>query len=256
MKRSSLSLMVFLLLAAAFLAAVPASAVQSVEQSLDDTLTRGGRFTVTITGMPNTSYYIWLPGTFTMTGERYDQPPVIADNIEGVSKDSDGGPYTIGSYQYNNGNGRTILDEVAPSSATLSNTSYYAKVRTDATGQATVEFLTTVYTGTRSYSVRVENPDAPETTRLTVEINVQKRKAPTMAIYTASTTRAIPSATMTVVTAVPQPSAPQAMETTSTIEPSTTPVPAQVPTKRADPGPALCIAAAAAAVLACRARED
>lgn len=255
MKRPTLSLLVFLLLATALLAAVPASAVQSVEQSLDGTLTRGGRFTVTITGMPNTSYYIWLPGTFTMTGERYDQPPVIADNTEGVSKDSDGGPYTIGSYQYNNGNGRTILDEVAPSSATLSNTSYYAKAKTDASGQATIEFLTSVYTGTRSYSVRVENPDAPETTRLTVEINIQSRKVPTMAIYTATTTRAAtpaPSAVVTTVTELPAPPAPEAIRTE---ELANTAVPAGVPTRRADPGPALGIAAAALALVACRQRN-
>ncbi len=38
--------------------------------SADDTgLTRGSRFTITVTGTPNTPYYVWLTRTSTMSGE-------------------------------------------------------------------------------------------------------------------------------------------------------------------------------------------
>jgi hypothetical protein len=102
------------LIVAAFFCVVPVAAVATAEESLSESMTRGSRFTATITGLPNTTYYIWLPRTFTMSGEQYDMPPVIADNTENFSKDPAGGPYTIGSYQYYNGNGRTILDGEDP----------------------------------------------------------------------------------------------------------------------------------------------
>jgi hypothetical protein len=184
MKSRFLPLALLVLFALFILAAMPASAVKTAEGSVDDTLTRGGRFTATITGLPNTSYYIWLPRTFSMTGEPYDQPPVIADYTENLRKDPAGGPYLIGSYQYNNGNGRTILDDVAPATAAMSNTNYYALVTTNTAGQAVVEFQTSIYTGLRSYSVKVENPASVDRDNLQVEISVYSRKAPSMVIIT------------------------------------------------------------------------
>lgn len=163
-------------LACIIILAMPVSAVQSTEQSLSDSLTRGGRFTITITGLPNTPYYIWLPGTSTMSGEPYDRPPVISDTAS-VVKDPEGGPYTIGSYQYNNGDGRTIRDDVAPSTSNMSNTNYYAQATTDEKGQVIVEFQATAYTGLRSYSVKVENPNAPESENFQVEQKVYSRTA-------------------------------------------------------------------------------
>ena len=154
----------------------PVSALQSSEQSLSDSLTRGSRFTITITGHPNTAYYIWLTGTSTMTGEHYDQPPIISDTA-GLVKDPDGGPYAIGSYQYNNGGGKTIRDDVAPSSPVMSSTNYYAQATTDERGQVIVEFRTSVYTGLRSYSVKVENPAVPESENFRVEQTVYSRTA-------------------------------------------------------------------------------
>ena len=212
---------VFLLLACFIFTMIPVSALHSTEQSLSDSLTRGSRFTITITGSPNTAYYVWLPGTFTMTGKQYDQPPVIAGGQSVIEKDPEGGPYTIGSYQYNNGGGRTILDEVAPASADMSNTNYYAKVTTDETGQAVVEFRTSVYTATRSYSVKVENPQAPEKDNFLVEQKTYSRSVSKPMINT-------PAATVTIIP--PQPAVTASPVPTLTLPPETLPVVTAVPT--------------------------
>ncbi|MDO8872580.1 MAG: hypothetical protein Q7V05_07620 [Methanoregula sp.] len=90
-------------------------------------LTRGSRFTITVTGTPNTPYYVWLTRTYTMSGEPGDQPPVLLANQANIEKDPSGGPYVIGSYQYNNGGGRTIIDDVAPTTASMSDTQYYVE---------------------------------------------------------------------------------------------------------------------------------
>lgn len=207
----------------------PVSALQSSEQSVSDSLTRGSRFTITITGLPNTAYYIWLTGTSTMTGEHYDQPPIISDTA-GMVKDPDGGPYTIGSYQYNNGGGKTIRDDVAPTSPVMSNTNYYAQATTDERGQVVVEFRTSVYTGLRSYSVKVENPNAPESENFRVEQTVYSRTArpmintpvPTVTVY-----RETPAMTTAPTTIVPV--------VTDTLPVTTPPLPTQTPspTKKA-----------------------
>ena len=201
---------------------IPVSAVKTTEQSLDETLTRGGRFTATITGLPNTSYYIWLPRTFSMTGKPYDQPPVIADYTMGVTKDPVGGPYPIGSYQYNNGNGRTIRDDIAPSTPEMSNTQYYALVTTDSAGVAIVEFQTSIYTGLRSYSVKVENPQSVDRDNLLVQIKVFSRKPPaTLQIVTQVVT----------VTTTPEPTTVPTLLPETTIPQTTTPIPTPMPTE-------------------------
>ena len=223
---------------------IPVSSVKTAEQSLDDTLTRGGRFTTTITGLPNTSYYVWLPRTFSMTGKPYDQPPVIADYTLSVTKDPVGGPYPIGSYQYNNGNGRTIRDDIAPSTTEMSNTQYYALVTTDAAGVAIVEFQTSIYTGLRSYSVKVENPQSVDRDNLQVQNQVFSRKPPaTLQIITQIVT----------VTTTPEPTMTLTPLPETTMPRTTTPVPTPVPTETTRPRlpleSGLCLAALGMAML-------
>ncbi|MCK9631385.1 MAG: hypothetical protein M0R30_07050 [Methanoregula sp.] len=231
---------VFLLLACFIFAMIPVSALQSTEQSLSDSLTRGSRFTITITGSPNTAYYVWLPGTFTMTGEQYDQPPVIAGGQADIEKDPEGGPYTIGSYQYNNGGGRTILDDVAPASADMSNTNYYAQVTTDEKGQAIVEFRTSVYTAIRSYSVKVENPQAPEKDNFLVEQKTYSRSASKPMINTPATTiTTIPPQPTFTPSPTPTPTLPPEALPVVTAVPTTTPV----PTKKAPMGAGIAVIA-------------
>lgn len=197
-----LHLVALLFIACFIVVIIPVAAVQSAEQSLSGSMTRGSRFTITITGLPNTSYYVWLPGTFTMTGEQYDQPPIITDGTLNLQKDPDGGPYTIGLYQYNNGGGRTILDDVTPSSSAMSNTNYYASVTTDASGVAVVEFRTSVYTATRSYSVKVENPQSADNGNLLVEQKIYSRSASRPMINTPMTTAVVTTMVPAPVTSV------------------------------------------------------
>ena len=136
---------------------IPACATDT---SSGDTLTRGSQFTITITGAPNTAYYVWLTRTYTLTGNPGDQPPVIVGGQSGVQKDPPEGPYTIGMYTFNNGNGRTIRDDVAPSTTDMPNTNYYALVTTDRDGRAVVAFRTSSSTATRTFSIKAENPQS------------------------------------------------------------------------------------------------
>ena len=226
MKIQNLQSFALVFLAGIVIASVPVSAAASAEQPVSDSLTRGSMFTVTLTGLPNTSYYIWLPGTFTMTGAPGDQPPVIADNTENVVKDPPNGPYTIGSYRYFNGGGRTILDDVAQSTAQMSDTNYYAQVTTDDTGRAVVEFQTSLNTAIRSFSVKAENPRSPGGDNLKIEETLYSRTAPGPMIITPTE---IPVTTPA--TPLPTP-VPAAVPGTSTPVP-TTPLPTATPARQA-----------------------
>ena len=244
MKATHIGFILLTVILCSLVIVIPVSAVKTAEQSLDETLTRGGRFTATITGLPNTPYYVWLPRTFSMTGKPYDQPPVITDNTIGVVKDPVGGPYPIGSYKYNNGNGRTIRDDIAPSTPEMSNTQYYALVTTDSAGVAIVEFQTSVYTGLRSYSVKVENQQSIDRDNLQVQIQVFSRKPPaTLQIITQVVT----------VTTTPEPTTAPTLPPESTIPRTTTPIPTPVPTEttrsRVPLESGLCLAALGMAVI-------
>lgn len=186
----------------------------AAEGTTNDALTRGGRFSITVTGMPSTPYYVWLTRTFTMTGNFGDQPPVIVAYQSGVHQDPPDGPYTIGHYAFHNGNGRTILDDVAPSSLTMSNTNYYALVTTDANGRAVVAFQTSSATATRSFSIKVENPDSAANSNILVERNLPFKVTTThstdfpifVPLTTAVTVTSIPSLSPVTVntTTIPQ----------------------------------------------------
>jgi hypothetical protein len=170
MPKRHYALLVLALVACVSLLAIPVFAVSTTSAlSGDDALTRGSRFTISITGIPNTPYYVWLTRTWSLSGAPGDQPPVIVGNQWNVQQDAPNGPFTIGMYAFNNGNGRTILDDVAPSSATQSNTSYYALVMTDSSGTAVVAFQTSVNTALRSFSIRVENPTSANNDTLLVQ---------------------------------------------------------------------------------------
>jgi hypothetical protein len=231
MREIPLKFMMIVIIASFLLAVIPVSAVKTAEQSVGDSMTRGSRFTVTITGLPNSSYYLWIPHTSSMTGEPRDQPPVIADSQMNVAEDPDDGPWPIGSYQYNNGNGQTIRDDIPPSTADMSNTRYYALVTTDHSGQATVEFQTSVNTGTRSYSVKIENPQSIDSDNLQVDLQVFSRKAPSViGIYTTPQTiltTILPTTAESLPTVITSPI------TTIPVPVQTTPLPTSVPTRKA-----------------------
>jgi hypothetical protein len=241
MREISLKFMMIMVITFFLLAVIPCSAVKSSEQSVGDSLTRGGRFTVTITGLPNSSYYIWIPHTSSMTGEPRDQPPVIADYQTRIAEDPDDGPWPIGSYEYNNGGGQTIRDDIAPSTPDMPNTRYYALVTTDSSGQATVEFLTSIYTGLRSYSVKVENPQSIDSDNLMVDVRVYSRSAPSVIeIYTTPQTVLATSVPTTTETLPPVTTLP----VTTTAEPVQTTLPLQTPAQKASIGIGTCFFAA------------
>lgn len=233
---------VFLAICIIALACAPAAAQYTVSD-LSGSIVRGHQFTVDITGKPNTSYYVWLTGTWPLSGEAYDQPPIVVSNQWNVEQDPEGGPYTIGSYQYYNGGGRTIIDDVAPSSSLLSNTNYYALVTTDDKGLATVAFGTSLNTALRSYSVRVENPTLVNTETLLVERGDTKVSSGSISI--AAATRPTRETT-TVTTAKTARTSP---ETPTTAPPVTNPATA-VPVTTASPTPSLPAADAALCILA------
>jgi hypothetical protein len=230
MREIPLKFVMIVIIAGFLLAVVPVSAVKTAEQSIGDSITRGSRFTVNIIGLPNSSYYVWLPHTFTMTGEPRNQPPVIADNQMNVAEDPVDGPWPIGSYQYNNGNGQTIRDDVAPSTSEMPNTRYYALVTTDTRGLATVEFLTSVNTGLRSYSVKVESPKSVDSDNLLVEIQIYSRKAPSVLEID---TPPQPVLTTSLPTITESPPPVTTIPVTTTQEPVRTTYPAQTPTQKA-----------------------
>lgn len=240
--------LMIVIIACFFLSVVPVSAVKTADQSVDDSMTRGSRFTVTITGMPNSSYYLWIPHTSTMTGEPRDQPPVLADSQMNVIEDPDNGPWPIGSYQYDNGNGQTIRDDIPPSTPDMPNTRYYALVTTDNDGQATVEFQTSVNTGIRSYSVKVESPQSIDSDNLLLEVRVYSRKAPV--IIEIFTTPQMVLTTILPTTESPLPVTTLPVPTIG--EPLQTALPAQTPTQRAPLGMGTGILAAGTSLLLMR----
>ncbi|PKL68432.1 MAG: hypothetical protein CVV30_11005 [Methanomicrobiales archaeon HGW-Methanomicrobiales-1] len=214
--------------------------------SADETgLTRGSRFTITVTGTPNTPYYVWLTRTYTMSGEPGDQPPVLVAYQAKIEKDPPGGPYVIGSYQYNNGGGRTIIDDVAPSTASMSNTQYYGLVTTDNNGQAIVAFQTSSNTALRTYSVKVENSQSVAKNNIQVQRGTETVNRGSVGFDTVATTP-IPATLPTPViltimeTAIPVP---------TTAEPEPSPIPTATPTPRVPVGIGVCIIAVGAGIL-------
>ncbi|MCK9591777.1 MAG: hypothetical protein M0Q91_07200 [Methanoregula sp.] len=182
----------------------------------DDALTRGSRFSINITGSPSTPYYIWLTRTSTMTGKPGDQPPVIVAFQSGIQQDPPEGPYTIGSYMINNGNGRTIRDDIAPSTPELSNTNYYALVTTGTDGRAIVAFQTTSGTATRTFSVKVENHRSAANSDIFIErglsFKIPTTAPPESPVITPAITNTpgviqteSPSATTIILTTIPAP---------------------------------------------------
>ncbi|MCX6689304.1 MAG: hypothetical protein NTZ39_06410 [Methanoregula sp.] len=220
MPRNYFVLLAFVLIACCSVLIFPVLATTTSSQtSGDDALTRGNGFTITITGKPNTPYYVWLTRTWSLSGKPGDQPPVIVSYQSNVEKDPPEGPYIIGTYAYNNGNGRTILDDVAPSSLTQSNTSYYAQVTTDSYGEAVVGFRTSVNTAIQTFSIRVENPQSPTDDTMLVQRGDQTVRRGSVSIGFDTTVTLprtpLPTPVPTLTTPLPEITIPLPLPTTS-----------------------------------------
>ncbi|HQN89958.1 MAG TPA: MEMAR_RS02690 family S-layer glycoprotein [Methanoregulaceae archaeon] len=120
-----------------------------------DTVVRGNQFSVTVTGRTDEFYYVWVKGTGSMTGGMGDQPPLMTASQDNVANDPVAGPYNIGSYVYEGGEGKTIMQDVP--AAPDNGVSYYAKIKTSSSGVRTIGFRTTQNTKDNIYTIRVEN---------------------------------------------------------------------------------------------------
>jgi len=137
-----------------------------------DSVVRSKSFSVTITGKPSTSYHMWVKGTSSMDGSYDNQPPMITQYQDSVAQDANvmeyaNSPGKAGNYQYQNGAGSTIWQDVAytPSATYVLTDGYkrlangtflYANVTTAAAGTRTVQWETTNWTKAQKYTIRVE----------------------------------------------------------------------------------------------------
>jgi trimeric autotransporter adhesin len=126
-----------------------------------DSVVRSKSFSVTVTGKPSTTYYMWVKGTSALTSGYDDQPPMININQEKVYFDNDvnavAGIHPIGDYQYENGAGASIYSDVAQGGINVFNkTRFYALINTTTSGTRTVEWVTNNWTKAQKYTIRVE----------------------------------------------------------------------------------------------------
>ena len=134
-----------------------------------DSITQGQNFGVTLSGAPDSSYYLWLEGTGTMTGYYGDQPPVVFQLQDRVMQDPDNGPFVTGLHQILNGKAGTILDDVPKSTGKISSNRYYARILTDSYGAGSVLFETSTETKQGSYTIRAENNSAYDEVQIYVQ---------------------------------------------------------------------------------------
>jgi len=134
------------------------SPVSSLSLSLNKaSVTQGEQFYAELWGTPKTPYYLWFLNTNTMGGGFGYQPPSIAQAQTLMSHDPILGPYTIGNYQYSEGNGDTIRSNIAIDSA-YKGIYYYGIIETDASGYGRVAFHTDAGTEPKAYTLRAELP--------------------------------------------------------------------------------------------------
>ncbi|MCX6686646.1 MAG: DUF3821 domain-containing protein [Methanoregula sp.] len=128
-----------------------------------ETVVRSKPFSVTITGRPLTTYFVWVKGTSSMSGAWDNQPPMVGLFQLGVNNDTPFtgvgpfvGMYPLGQYIYENAVNRVLLDDVALDPSIYNRTRYYFLINTTASGTRTVEMVTTNWTKAQTYTIRVE----------------------------------------------------------------------------------------------------
>jgi len=151
-------------------------------ESNKDSVVRGNPFSVTVTGRPNTLYYLWVKGTSSMSGGATDQPPMIVSGQDSVTFDPDVGPWSIGAYHFqgagvgqviNNPAAARSLSDVAGSPA--NGTVYYAQIKTSNSGTRTIGFMTSQDTKDKKYTIHVERVDASGAYKSDeVDVSIQK----------------------------------------------------------------------------------
>jgi len=161
-----------------------------------DTVVRSKSFSVTVTGKPSAIYHMWVKGTSSMDGTYDNQPPMIRPSQLSVDMDPFDSslatnplgnnpslnqfaiyaPGLAGNYSYQNGGGglaNNIYGNVAhgnvgtatvgttqgdTSRRQLGNGTYlYANITLSTSGTRVVEWTTTNWTKSQTYTIRVEN---------------------------------------------------------------------------------------------------
>ncbi len=132
----------------------------------------GEKVLVRLSGVPDTTYYLWMKKTRPMSGLEGDQPPFIIMPQAGLLQDPIQGPYSIGSYRYDGGLGLTIRDDVPfrPDNGI----GYYATVTTDSIGERTFSLSTSRATAQRNYQVHAERLTGVGYTTADADLSVAK----------------------------------------------------------------------------------
>jgi len=127
---------------------------------------KGENFSVSVTGRPNTIYWVWIKGTSQMTGFFDDQPPMIPLNQAGVYNNSmsDARFLTFASLVNSAFGAYLPQNKFDPNYVAadtpfypFNGTQYWAMIKTNANGVRTVGFTTSNQTKARTYTIRVEN---------------------------------------------------------------------------------------------------
>jgi len=140
------------------------------------TITNRGKsnvLSVTITGLPNDDYILWVKDSSSMTGLSGDEPPMILPGQDGIKQDNSAGPIMYGRYQIYGGGGKTVKQDV-PDDPDYHGTRYYADVMLNSSGTRTVELKTTKDTKDKMYSIRVERMSGNQYISDEIDITVEK----------------------------------------------------------------------------------
>lgn len=137
-----------------------------------DTVVRGNPFSVTVTGKPNTYYFVWLKSISSLPGNPFlnttgygDVPPTIDNyqasvyiNTSAVFNSTSESTDPTGNYTSQS---KIFIQADQPTGTASLNGSYYrAIIKTDDAGKRTVQFSTTRLTKDQKFTVRVERDNS------------------------------------------------------------------------------------------------
>jgi|GEM_PF-200917 len=134
-----------------------------------ESVVRSKPFSVTITGRPLTTYWVWVKGTSSMSGIFDNQPPMVGLFQAGVYNDTpsvanqNANNFPLGQYVGENFVNRVLMQpalaaqsDVAMDPSIYNRTRYYFLINTTSSGTRTVEFVTSNWTKAQTYTIRVE----------------------------------------------------------------------------------------------------
>ena len=147
----------------------PSNSVLTLESSTD-TVLPGNSFIITVTGPPGQDVYLWVHGA---GGE--DFAPIIASGEDYVKQDKEEGPYEIGRYQFDGGQGKTIKQDVPyiPDQA-ANGPGFYALVKIPERGSCAIRFDTWFDTTLGKYSIRAEYKSGTSYLTDTIDVTITK----------------------------------------------------------------------------------